>query len=274
MSPGHVFGRRCALAATLLALVAGSSAARADEASYGPVSQDLLATRFLDLPSPTPLGRHVFEVSFTHRFQESFQDGSGHDLWGLDSGADVGLGFAFGLTEAFDFSLYRSSFAETFELAGRFALYRQAPRVPFTVTLRAGADVSSRTEVEERTRPFAQLLLARRFAPGWNLVVAPSWVRDTPRLRNAWNVPIGVTSPLPGGSLLVGELVPKNRDLDTSVTAWSVGWSKAVGLHVFEISLGNTRATTVDQMLGGDFAGGFATGDVRLGFNLIRKFKH
>ncbi len=261
-----------------LLLAAGSAwsgaAARADDAPYTPLPQDLASTRFLDLASPTPLGRHAFEVAFTHRFQESFQDGSGHDLWGLDAGADVGLGFAYGLSDAFDLSLYRTSFAETFELAGRFALYRQAPRVPLSVTLRAGADISGRRQVDERTRPFVQAVLARRFAPGWNLIVAPSWVRDTPRLRNAWNAPVGVTCPLPGNSLLVGEYIPRDRDLRGSVAAWSVGWSKALGLHVFEVSLGNARATTIDQMLGGDFAGGLGSHDVRLGFNLIRKFKH
>ena len=263
-----------ALALALAACAVCSGAARGDDGDYAPVPQDLASTRLLDLPSPVPLGRHVFEVSFTHRFAEPFQDGSGHDLWGLDGGADVGLGFAFGLSDAFDLSLYRTSYAETFEVAGRFAFFRQAPRVPFSVTLRAGADVSGQREVDERTRPFAQLLLARRFGRGWNLIVAPSWVRDTPRLRNAFNAPVGITCPFLGDSLLVAEYIPRNRDLEASVAAWSVGWSKAVGLHVFEISLGNARATTVDQMLGGDFAGGFASGDVRLGFNLIRKFKH
>jgi len=265
---------RSALALAAAAGLGWSGAARGDDGDYAPVTQDLASTRLLDLPSPVPLGRHVFEVSFTHRFAEPFQDGSGHDLWGLDGGADVGLGFAYGFSDAFDLSLYRTSYAETFEVAGRFALYRQAPRVPLSVTFRAGADISGQRDVDERTRPFAQVLFARRFAAGWNVMLAPSWVRDTPRLRNAFNVPIAVTCPLPGNSLLVGQFVPANRDLDASVAAWSVGWSKAVGLHVFEVSLGNARATTVDQILGGDFAGGFASGDVRLGFNLIRKFKH
>jgi len=246
----------------------------AEASPYDPLRQDFLSTRLIDLPSPAPLGRHVFELTFTHRFQESFRDGSGHDLWGLDGGADVGLGFAYGLSDTFDLSLYRASFAETFEVAGRFALFRQAPRVPLSVTLRAGVDVSGRRQVDERSRPFAQAGLARQLAPGWNVIVAPSWVRDTPLLRHAWNTPVGVTCPLPGGSLLVGEYVPRNRDLRPSIAAWSVGWSKAVGLHVFEVSVGNARATTVDQMLGGDFSGGFASRDLRLGFNLIRKFKH
>ena len=48
--------------------------------------------------------------------------------------------------------------------------------------------------------------------------------------------------------------------------------SKQVGGHIFEVLVGNSRATHVDQLLGGDSAAGFASGDVRLGFNLIRDF--
>ena len=48
--------------------------------------------------------------------------------------------------------------------------------------------------------------------------------------------------------------------------------SRDLGGHIFEIMAGNSRATTVDQYLGGDSAAGFEAGDVRLGFNLIRDF--
>ena len=114
--------------------------------------------------------------------------------------------------------------------------------------------------------------MARRLRPGLDLLLAPSWVRDTPRLRNAWNVPAGLAVALPGGSLLEIEVVPKDRDLQGSVTAWHAALAKQLGGHLFQLVLGNSRATTVDQMLGGDFAGGFRARDVRLGFNLIRDF--
>jgi hypothetical protein len=126
--------------------------------------------------------------------------------------------------------------------------------------------------VEDPTRPFAQILLARKLAPGVNLLVSPSWVRDTPRLRNAFNVPVGLTFPLPGESLVEIEYIPANRDLGDSLDAWHVALSKSVGGHIFEIVAGNSRATTVDQMLGGDSAAGFRKRDVRLGFNIVRDF--
>ena len=60
--------------------------------------------------------------------------------------------------------------------------------------------------------------------------------------------------------------------LDGSRHAWHVAVSKALGGHIFEVLVGNSRATTVDQILGGDSAAGFEEDDVRLGFNIVRYF--
>jgi len=148
--------------------------------------------------------------------------------------------------------------------------------MPLSAAVRAGADLLGRTGVADPHRPFVQLLLGRSLAPGWNIFLSPSWVHDTPLLRNAWNVPVGLTVPLPGKWLLDGEVIAPNhalRDMaGASRLAWHAAFAKQVGWHVFQIVLGNSRATTVDQILGGDFAGGFTTHDLRLGFNLVRYF--
>jgi len=261
-----------ALALTLLlAALAAPSIAADDAAAYVPVRQDPLGTRLVNLPSPLTLGRGTFEILFTHRFAEAIGDGSAHDLWGLDGGADVGIGLGYGVSRNFDLALYRSSFAETYELAGTVALLRQAPRVPLSFTVRAGADLVGQRGADSPTRPFAQAIVARRFASGWNVIVVPTWVRDTPRLRNAFNAGLALSAPL-GGARLELEVMPRNRDLASSVTAWSIALSKAIGGHLFKLTLGNSRATTVDQYAGGDFPPGFRTHDVRLGFNLVRDF--
>jgi hypothetical protein len=234
--------------------------------------QSPLGTRLINVATPFPARARTVEVLFLHRFHLPVNEGSSHDLWGLDSGADVGLGLTWGITSRLDAALLRSSFQEDFELAGKLLVLEQAPRVPLTLSVRAGADRLERAAIEDPTRPFVQVLLARRFAPGFSLLLSPSWVRDTPRLRDAFNVPVGLAVELPRDHLLEIEVVPKNRDLDESATAWHAALSKQVGGHVFEIVLGNSRAFTVDQILGGDSAAGFETGDVRLGFNLIREF--
>lgn len=259
------------LAALSLAGSAGQAAAQTVE-PYGTVPRDGLGTRLVNGATPYPVKPRTVEVLFTHRFHQSVQDGSSHDLWGLDSGADTGIGLALGVAPRLDLSLYRSSFQEDFELAGKVLLLDQLSKAPLTLSLRAGADLLRRPGVEDSTRPFAQLLLARKLAPGVVLLVSPSWVADTPRLKNAFNVPLGLTFPLPHDQLVELEYVPANRDLDDSQGAWHVALSKTLGGHVFELVVGNSRATTVDQMLGGDSAAGFETGDVRIGFNIVRNF--
>lgn len=259
-------------AAGFAALLLAGAAAAQQPGPYEPVRRDPIGTRLVNSASPYPVGDRRLEVLFTHRFRQPVNDSTSHDLWGLDSGSDVGIGLALGLTPHLDLSVYRASFQEDFELAGKFLFIEQAARVPVTVSLRAGADLLRRPGVADSSRPFAQLLLARRLAPGVNLLVSPSWVADTPRLADAFNVPIGLTFPLPGKRLVELEYVPANRDLDASEAAWHVAVSKALGGHIFEIVVGNSRATTVDQILGGDSAAGFETSDVRLGFNIVRYF--
>ena len=235
-------------------------------------AQEELGTRLINMPTPYPVAHKNLEVIFLHRFHLPVQDGSSSDLWGLDSGADVGLGIAWGLTPHLDVSLVRSSFQEDFELAGKFMALEQAERMPVTLTVRAGVDRVEQDGVEDPTRPFAQVLLTRRFGNGLSVFASPSWVRDTPLLRNAFNVPVGLAFELKKGRLIELEVVPENRDLDESEPAWHVAFSQKVGGHIFELIFGNSRAFTVNQYLGGDSAAGFEAEDVRLGFNLIRDF--
>jgi hypothetical protein len=268
-----------ALLAILLAGLPGLTGARRlaaqspepQENPYAPVHRDPLGTRLVDIPTPFTLGARRIEVIFNHRFQQEVSAGSSN-LWGLDGGADVGLGLAWGVTRHLDLSAFRSSFQKDFELSGKYLFLEQAERVPLSLAVRAGTDLLRQQGAADPRRPFAQLLLARSFGHGVNLFVAPTWVRDTPLLRNAVTLPVGASVGLPGGSYLEAEFVPKNHDLGTSVAAWHVALAKPIGAHLFSLVLGNSRATTVDQYAGGDSAAGFKSGDVRLGFNLVRYF--
>jgi len=258
-----------------------AAAAPADESTLvvqnRPAAADPLGSRLIDVATPSTIGRRRLEALFTHRFNQPVnQGGNAHNLWGLDSGADVGFGFTYGLLRRLDLSAYRSQFQEDYELAGKLQVLDQSARIPLSAAVRAGADLLGRKGVADPHRPFVQLLLGRRLAAGWNVFVSPSWVRATPLLRNAWNVPVGLTVPLPGKWLLEGEVIAANHALrdvaGASRLAWHAAFARQIGWHIFQIVLGDSRATTVDQIVGGDFAGGFNTHDVRLGFNLVRYF--
>src|SRR4051812_2064223 len=105
------------LAAVLAAALFGAARLAAQD-PYEPVRRDALGTRLIDMPTPYTVRDHSPEVLFIRRFQQAIQDGDKHNLWGLDSGADIGLGLAWGLTPHLDVALLRSSFQEDYELAG------------------------------------------------------------------------------------------------------------------------------------------------------------
>lgn len=255
----------------LVLLLALSAAAQETSSPYTPVPRDPLGTRFVNVPTPFPVRARTVELTFLHRFRTPLNEGSSSDLWGLDNGADVAIGVGLGITRHLDVSFLRSSFQENFELAAKFLFLEQAPRVPLSIAVRAGANRLERDGIEDPTRPFAQLLLARRIGRGFNLLLAPSWVGDTPRMSDVFNVPVGLTVPLPHDSILELEVIPENRDLEESETAWHAALGKRIGGHIFELVFGNSRAMTVDQYLGGDSETGFRSDDVRFGFNLIRE---
>jgi hypothetical protein len=233
---------------------------------------DPLSTRLINVATPVTTGARGLELQITHRFRLPVQQGSSSDLYGLDSGADVGFGLSAGIGRRLDVSFYRSSFEADYELSAKLLVLRQGPGMPLSLAVRGGVDLPGLAGVLPHTRPLAQLLISTRLAPGFNLLVSPSWVSDTPRLRNAYNIPLGLTLPAPGRVQIELEAIPPNRSLRGSQTAWHAAVSKQVGWHIFKLVVGSSRATTVDQMLGGDSETGFRQRDVRLGFNLIRYF--
>jgi hypothetical protein len=256
-----------------LALAAGLAALPVAAAEPPPTPrQEGVGSRLITAHTPHTLGARVLQATVDFRMSQTVQDGSERDLWGIDGGADVGLGLAVGVASRLDLELYRSSFNETYEPALKLALWRPRDGFPLTAALRAGADLVRQPGVEDRDRPFGQFLLGLRLARGVHLFVAPACVRSTPRLRDACNVPFGFTLPFAGGTLIKVEGLPANRDLEESQAQWQVALSKATPTHVLELVLANSRATTMDQYLGGDFAGGFARDDVRLGVHVVTFF--
>src|SRR5687768_12485167 len=100
----------------VLLVLSNPLAAQEEDPSAEPERRDPLGTRLVNVATPFPVQAKTLEVVFLHRFHLPIQDGSSSDLWGLDSGADVGIGLAWGITPRLDASLLRYSFQEDFEL--------------------------------------------------------------------------------------------------------------------------------------------------------------
>src|SRR5690349_8181747 len=80
---------------------------------YIPIAPIPLGDTLFNLPTAHIPAEGTWELKFTHRFNQSIDQGSFsdriHSLFGLDSNADVGIGVAFVPRRDLEFSFYRSN---------------------------------------------------------------------------------------------------------------------------------------------------------------------
>jgi len=271
------------------AILFAATAAFAQE-QYVPVVPLPLGDTLLSLPTSHIPTDGTWEVKFTHRFNQSIDQGSFsdrvHSLWGLDSNADVMFGASWTLRQDLQFSLMRSNAMDDLELAAKYVVVQQAPAMPFSVALRAGGDWRTERDLEDRGSVFAQLVLSRQFGKRAELFVIPTYATNAGRavagtqsqalFRHATNVPVGIAVMVRPALSVVAEFIPKNHDLPDGIKAdpaWAFGLKRAIGGHYFEILLTNSNATLVDQYVSSTYQGSpLNKGDLHLGFNIERRF--
>src|SRR5438552_9735809 len=131
---------------------------------YTPTTPLPLGDVLLTLPSSHMPSRGVWEVRFTHRFNQSLDQGSFsdrvHSLFGLDSNADVGLGLSYVARSDLQFSFYRSNALDDIEFGVKYLVFQQAPAIPMTAALRAGGDWRTERELSDRMSRFAQAIVS------------------------------------------------------------------------------------------------------------------
>src|SRR5436190_11021472 len=122
---------------------------------YTSITPIPLGDTYLSLPSSHIAGNGSWEVRFTHRFNQSLDQGSFsdrvHSLWGLDSNADVGIGLSYAIRPDLQFSFYRSNALDDIELGAKYVVIQQASAVPFSIALRGGGDIRTEAGVGDRT---------------------------------------------------------------------------------------------------------------------------
>jgi len=276
--------------ALLLCVFFSALPAVAQTDPYTPLPKLPIGDWFLSLPSPNMPSAGTWEVKFTHRFNQSLDQGGFsdqvHSLFGLDTNADVVFGFSYALKPHLQVSLMRSNTNDTLEGAAKFVVWQQAPAVPFSISLRGGADWRSEKDLGDRTSLFAQAIVSRQFGRKAALYVIPTVVTKAGRavsgnssgalFKNAFNVPIGIVVMLKPALSLVAEITPPNRDLPDDMNAdlgWALGIKRQIGGHWFEILVTNSQASTADQYVTSTFQGTpLNSGDLHLGFNIERRF--
>lgn len=270
------------VAALLFAAAVSASA----QDRYTPVSPIPLGDSLLSLPTSHIPAEGTWEVKFTHRFNQSITDGDVHNLWGLDSNADVGLGASFAPRRDLQLSLLRSNAQDDVELAAKYVVFQQAPALPFSAAFRAGVDWRTERDLRDRTSFFGQVILSHQFGRKAELFVIPTFATDAGRVvsgqtsqalfKHAFNVPIGAAIMIRPALSIVAEVIPENRDLPDSMKAdfgWALGLKRAIGGHYFEVLVTNSNSTHVDQYVTSTYQGTpLDSGEIHLGFNIERRF--
>jgi hypothetical protein len=281
-----------AIAASLALTAAafGQSDPSSPSSPYTPLQPIPLGDILLSLPTSHIPSEGTWEVKFTHRFDQSLDAGNGssrvHSLFGLDSNADVGIGFSYAPHRDLQFSFVRSNVLDDIELAAKYVVVQQAAALPFSAALRGGVDLRTEAGLDDRHSFFAQGIVSHQFGRRAEIFAVPTFVTDAGRassgdtsgalFRHAFNVPIGGAIMIRPGLSIDGEWIPKNRDLPDSIHGdfgWAIGLKRAIGGHYFEILITNSNATHVDQYATSTYQGaGLDRGDLHLGFNIERRF--
>ena len=262
-----------------------------------------VGNRFINTYTPLTNDPGVAEVIITHRFDQAVIDSGGSSLWGLDGSAQIGLGVEYVPLKNVAVQIYRGRNYADYEFAAKVTLLRPTKDLPIAVGVRGGVDWLSASYLEslglqKQSSGFGQLLVSGTIADRVTIAAAPSYVQRTPVQNDVWNVPIAVQVRITNSIALIGEFIPKStldlkgfddRGQLVSVPAayqWCVLLEKAVYHHRFGLYIGNTLASTVDQMIGGDYGaipitdgsgsrvivGGVTDKNIHFGFNITRSF--
>ena len=229
--------------------------------------------RFLQTASPLVNDQGILQALFTHRFNQPVNEAGGNNLGGLDSGANIGLGLSWVPVDRLAVEAYRASTGGDYELALKVTFLKPTKELPLAAGLRGGMNWLTKFDLDEKVGVFGQAIVAYTFGERVTLAAAPTFVSNTPLFTDVWNVPLMFQLKLGKGFLATGEYVFRNEDLPDSVGQWSFALEKSVWRHRFAVWIGNSPASTVDQIMAADYGGGVTDSNVRLGFNIIRQFE-
>jgi hypothetical protein len=264
------------------AQAAAQNAAATQAAQAPPDDPDLdlvpLQPDFTIVAMPTALRLPRFKSSFriTHRFGRPLGQGDFgsllEDFFGIDSGAQIGLEYRFGLMRGTQVGIHRTN-DRTIELFAQHDLMQERDGRPFNLAVLASIDGTN--NFRDSYSPALGVVVSRSFAPVGTFFVHPIWVNNSNPLpsdltddNDSVLIGVGTRLRIRPTVYLVGEIIPRVTGFDPGVNQASFGIEKRAGGHVFQLNFSNSLGTTMGQIA----RGGTSNDDWFLGFNISRKF--
>ena len=278
----------CLIVVTLLVsssvhLAAQTAAAPAPQAAPPSVEDDPDLDPNLSQPDysvitlPTTLRLARFKSAFrvTHRFARPLGQGDvgslAEDLFSIDSGAQIGLEYRFGLMRGLQGGIHRTS-ERTIQFFARYNLLDQRAGAP--IGLDASASIDGTNNFRDSYRPALGAVLSREFGERGAVYAHPMWVNNTNPLpgelvddNDTFLLGLATRLRVRPSVYVVAELVPR-VGYEPATNHLSFGVEKRAGGHVFQLNVSNGVGTTLGQVA----QGGTSYDDWHLGFSISRKF--
>jgi hypothetical protein len=229
----------------------------------------------ITLPTTVRLPRHKSAFRVTHRFGRPLGQGDlgdlAGDLFGLDSGAVIGLEYRYAIIRGLQVGFHRTS-GKTIEFFGEYTVLQQSASRP--IGLGVITSVDGTNNFRDRYSPSVGLAISRELGRRGAVYFEPIWVNNSNPLPTALAdhndtmlLGVGARIRVRPTVYLVGEIVPRTG-FTPGVNHATFGIEKRAGGHTFQMNFSNGFATTMGQLA----RGGFTNDDWYLGFNISRKF--
>ena len=259
----------------------------------------------VNLPTTLRLPRYKSAFRISHRFTRTLKNPDFGDLagslFGLDSGALIGLEYRFGLMRGLQAGIYRTS-GKTIQFFGQYDTMRQTSSVPFTLNVVASIEGLNNFHrgnvVDDEDNAYATALgglFSRTLGNRAAFYLQPSYIfhsntystagclehidhgHDIAGCVDATTVGVESNTLLVGlstrlqltpGVYVVGSWTPRASGFRPGVSLKTFGVEKRLRGHVFQMNVSNSLGTTMSEMA----RGAANDRDWFLGFNISRRF--
>lgn len=231
---------------------------------------------FVVVNLPTTLRVPKFKSAFrvTHRFGRPLGQGTfgdlTEDLFGLDSGAQIGLEYRFGLMRGLQVGIHRTS-DKTIEFFTQYSLLQEANH---GFGLGVLASIDGTDNFKESYTPALGVVISKELGRYGAVYAEPLWVNNSNPLptelvddNDTFMVGLGARLRIRPTVNLVGEFIPRSGN-KPGVNYGTFGIEKVAGGHTFQLNFSNGFGTTMGQLA----RGGTNSDDWYLGFHISRKF--
>ena len=253
-----------------------------DPARLDPIEPDY---SLVTLPTTLRLPKHGGDFHLTHRFNLNLRCATNevdcastrfNGLFGLDSGANIGLEFRFGLAKNLQGIVQRTSIGQTVQFSVNYDAWHQNADHPISISPILSIEGENNFHnTDTRNAHFAPavgVVVSRKVGNALAVYVEPFWVHATNNegtpTRDTGFLGIGARVRLASTTYVMAEVSPRIGGLVVlGDPLYGFAIEKRVGGHVFALTFTNRAATTYRQI-----AQGGTPDYLSLGFNLSRKF--